>query len=433
MNNHHSPFFEFEDSDQDASERSTQFKPYLPNRRQHVASVKCPSTINDGSLPTLLPNREMPTSSTRFDDLDELLYASPSCQTNQSCRKFRRSASFDAVNRVTLCHTLLIFAKRCDLLIRVFVFRKKRRYSFDLTSSDFGFELSSANNQKKGSPVKSQLSSAKIVQNKGVKSTALFVLLLSTLCFLWSQIMKTAIHRVDSQNKFRGKSIQRIVLPIHSMQQKKSGEEDAQLVDLKERPEVKTAMKVDLLEEELSDVTQDKKLKREERLTREHLAPVDMLPSFTDVELQEEHIISLPPSFEYLANFTSARQPGDIPVVSFLRYIIGFSLLITNLCVLTLLVKNIVLAHSKIWRVFSQGYLSRLLSNDSSRRNGIYLKPNSEILCETIVHFLRKILLFLSRVLNLVTRKIRNWKFSWKVVTNMSTLIQPTLQGFLRP
>lgn len=321
MNNHRSHFFEFEDSDQDEPERSTQFKPYLSNRRQHVASVKCPSNINDGSLPTILPNREIPTSSTRFDDLVELLYASPSSQTNDTCRKYRRSATFDAVNRATLCHTLLVFAKRCDLLIRVFVFRKKRRYSFDLTSSDFGFELSSTNNQKKCSTVKSQLSPSKIAQNKGLKSTALCVLLLSTLCFLWLQIMKTV--RVDSHNKFRDKGLQRIALPIHSMQQKNAGDEDALLVNLKEPTETKTAMKVDQLEEDQSGLTQDKTLKREERLTTEHLAPVDMLPSLPDAQLQEEHIISLPPSFEYLANFTSARQPGDIPVVSILRNIIA--------------------------------------------------------------------------------------------------------------
>lgn len=392
-----SHFFEFEESDQDTSERSTQYKTYLPDTKQNFASVKYKSNIYDGSLLTPLRNHEISSSPAEFDDLVELLRVSSDYQSTAPNRKSHCIASFDAANRVTPCHKLLVFAKRFDLFIRFVFFRRKRRYSFDMSSSDFGSELSFENNKKKRSTLKSRLSPAKIVQKEGVKSTALLVLLLCTLFFLWLQIMKTGFPRVDSRNTFRSKGIQRIVLPIHSIPKKKIVDEDANLVSSNGRPETEPAMQVDLhdhlvgynssrtkpkvllLEKQRSEETQDKKRKGEENLTVDNLAPVDVLPSLTTAELKEEYAISLPPSFEYLADFPSARQPGDIPVVSFFVIALDFSPLHNKFWFRNHSSGNkiIVLAHSKIRRIFNKGYFRRLLSNDSSRRNGNYLKPNS--------------------------------------------------------
>lgn len=371
MNNH--TFFEFEESDQDTSERITQYKTYLPETRQTFASVKFKSNINDGSISTPLRNHGISSSSAEFDDLVELLRVSSDCQTNAPHRRSRYIATFDAANRVTPCHKLLGLAKRFDLVIRFVFFRRKRRYSFDMTSSDFGSELSLQNNKKKRSILKARLSPAKIVPKEGAKSTALLVLLLCTLFFLWLQIMKAGFPHVDSRNTFRRKGIQRIVLPIPSIPEKKIVGQDALLLNSNGRPEAEPAIQLDLhnrlvgynsshakpkmlpFEEKRSEETQDRKGEREENLLREHLAPVDKLPSFANGERKEEHAISLPPSFEYLADFPSARQSGDIPVVSFFVIILKFSQLNDKFCFRNNSFGNkiIVLAHSKIRRVFN--------------------------------------------------------------------------------
>lgn len=315
-----SHFYDFEDSDEESSRPSSKFKTYVPPSQHHphnLDDILVESTTRDPK-PGKHIIHALPSSSNGFDDLVDLLHVSPTSQTNASHNERSYSAAFYAV-RTTFCHKLLIFAKKLGIFIRGNLTRRKRRYSFDLASTDFGFELASANNKRKNSNLTLQLSSAKTIITDGIRSAFFLVMLIGTLCFLWLQILKPGTRQINSSNPFRNEGIKRVVLPMGFIQHIETDHADGLLGSQKAVSSYvsNAPPTVVLLHEHQTGAIQGKKSQHKEGLTGDILVPVDTLPSLTKAEFKEEIKILLPSSFKNLANFPSTRRPGDIPVVSF--------------------------------------------------------------------------------------------------------------------
>jgi len=332
----HAQFYDCEDSDDETTSHSP--KTYLVASPQNPRVVglediwkEQPSTANTINSPklrlatnsALVFDTSLPSNGEGLeDDLDRLLHLS-TIQSSNSSDKKSSSIAFGTVDHRTVFRRLVAFLKRLHLFLRgKMISHRKRRYSFDVTSSDFQVELSSANNNdtllKK---TNSSYQQPKV--SDGVKAILVFVMLVCILCTLWAQIIQTNTSTTDpnrTRRAFRNRfGIRRVTLPVQDNQEPVS--KDAADQQLANTPN-NVAVVEEIIKhgdvaaaqpEPLPYQQETEELKNNQEQVAD-APPVDMVPAAPKEDAGTENPLKIPSSFDNLANFPSERLPGDIAV-----------------------------------------------------------------------------------------------------------------------
>lgn len=378
----HAQFYDCEDSDDETTSHSPKTYLVASSQNSRVAGLEDiwkeqPSTTNTINSPklrlatntALVFDTSLPSNEGLEDDLDRLLHLSTIQSSNSSSNKNNSSIAFGYVDHRTVFRRLVAFLKRLHLFLRgKMISRRKRRYSFDVSSSDFQVELSSANNND--TQLKKTNSHQQPKVSDGVKAILVLVMLVCILCTLWAQILQTNSSTADpnrTHRAFRNRfGIRRVTVPVQDNNQEPVSKDagDQQLANTPNNiavvEEIIKHGDVVAAQPELPPYQPETEELENNQEQVADAPPVDVLPSAPKEDAGTEYVITIPSSFDNLANFPSERQPGDIPVVSSVFNVmlkcctkpVVAHLLISKVLSLFRFVHNKVLAYPQVGRKY---------------------------------------------------------------------------------